>query len=539
MNTPHPELTPYANPFSVPFSKYEWAYRLRRELRSAGLDLNKIFKISLEFLAREMPVTSASIFLADSNRDVWKEFVRLERDGSIAEGYRQEPMREGSAFQALLSGARDVLVTSYDDGEPLRHVFVRLDLPGESVANAAGPWIFSGSKNHAHHFAKSIGEFVVSSNADMDLLLLWCQEMGQWISLGLMDQKLDRQTEQIKAFGDLSWLFVTSLRLEDRLKLIIGGIQKLFGFDRLRLYLVDPEGNVLNGELETNIRREIVRLNHERYPLNTGEPRGLVEVLWSSLRLNSWSRILEYSLAHHDKMLYLPLKIQSKEIGVLVVDNLISQEPIPDEVRNLLQSFAGQLSMAVDNARLFSEVEKLSLYDALSHLPNRRYFDQRLQEELYRASRSNMPFSVCLIDLDFFKEINDTYGHQMGDQAIATLGSAVKNMLRQSDFAARWGGDEMAILLGNTGQQDALIVVERILNAIRSLRLVYPSDPPKTIPLTASMGISVYPQDGKDIPALIGAADRALYEVKFRGRDSFLFSSQIPEPSQPPVSNPS
>ncbi|MEK6544731.1 MAG: diguanylate cyclase, partial [Elusimicrobiota bacterium] len=303
--------------------------------------------------------------------------------------------------------------------------------------------------------------------------------------------------------------------------------------DRIKLYLADLNSDQLKGELAVDITRKVNPIHNEHYPVERATTRSMVETLWRNLRLDPWSRILEHSLVNHDKVLYLPLKIQAKEIGVLVIDNILSQTSIPAPIRNQLQSFAGQLALAVDNARLFSEVERLSLYDTLSLLPNRRYFKQRFQEELYRSQRSKAPFALCILDIDFFKEINDTYGHQIGDRAIACIGAAVNQVIRQSDFAARWGGDEVVILLGLTAAGEVSMVADRILKAIRDISIEYPADPPKNIKITASMGIAVYPEDGSDLESLMATADKALYHTKFTGRNGYTLASQVPDAISP------
>ncbi|MBI4668968.1 MAG: sensor domain-containing diguanylate cyclase [Elusimicrobia bacterium] len=508
-------------------SLYEHLYRLRRELTPCGLNAARLIETALKFLHREIGVTSASVFLVGERGDTLKEVLRLGPSGDIDPGGREEPLSEGSAMYYLLAGEQDVEVVSAASGEDgLQTLLVNLNSKScHRDSLSAKPTIRWNPRFQ--------GILEVTSHACLDKALLQgcAEELGEWLGLTVLGESIQRQSTQIQSFSELSWLFVTSLRLEDRLRLILEGIQKLFGFDRIRLYLVDASGLVLGGELEADLDRSIQPINFETYPINVGEFRGLVEILWQNLRHDPWARILEQSLSNHDKVLYLPLKVQNKEIGVLVVDNLISQEPISQQVRHFLQSFAGQIALAVDNARLFAKVEQYSLYDTLSSLPNRRYFEQRFNEELYRAYRHSQGFALCLMDLDFFKEINDTFGHQMGDRAIEAVGQAVKSAIRQSDFAARWGGDEISILLGETNEQDACAVAGRILQAIREIRLIYPSDPPKEIRLTASMGIALYPKDGSNLEALMNNADQALYHMKFRGRNGFIFFSQISEPN--------
>jgi len=214
------------------------------------------------------------------------------------------------------------------------------------------------------------------------------------------------------------------------------------------------------------------------------------------------------------------------------VDNLISQETVAGEDIGLLRSFAGQIALAVDNARLFEEVQALSLYDSLTGLPVRRYFNQRFQEELYRVERSTEPLSIAMIDVDFFKSINDSYGHQIGDQALKKIGVVINKRLRKIDFPARFGGDEILILLPQSKAEDAAKIMERLLGDIRDIRIPVSFARAGEVRLTASIGIAAYPEDARSADDLIARADEALYWVKSKGRDGIAtFQDSVRERS--------
>ncbi|MBI4370640.1 MAG: sensor domain-containing diguanylate cyclase [Elusimicrobia bacterium] len=502
---------------------------LRARLRECRLDTAMLLKTTLQFLQTELKAVEAGIFLLDERRETLKELWRVRGHGAIEPGGRDDLLWEGGIMLDLLRGAAEWESVESPQSQEARIFLVRI--PDVRSGNRTAP--DSSQQNVRFQGApllRGIGVIEILADARTDIRQLTdaAAELSEWLGFSRLEEQIERQSRQIESFSKLSWLFVTSLRLEDRLRMILEGLQRLFSFDRIRLYLIDKTGTRLVGELEANLRRVIRRIDAENYPVTSEDRRDLVEVLLQSLRQNPWSRLLENPLDEHEKVMYLPLKVQNKEFGVLVVDNLISQVSISEQARQLLESVAGQIALAVDNARLFSEVEQLSLYDALSKLPNRRYFEQRFQEELYRAYRHRQPFAACLMDLDFFKEINDTFGHQMGDQAIHGIGQAILSVIRQSDFAARWGGDEIALILGDTTAQDVAQAAQRIMQAVRGVRLFYPANPPKEIGVTASMGIALYPQDGADMESLMASADRALYEMKYRGRNGFCLSSQAP-----------
>ncbi|MFC1522631.1 GGDEF domain-containing protein [Elusimicrobiota bacterium] len=479
--------------------KRELLARLCFDLRRSNLQIDEILKKALHFLKTELDVRSASVFLFSESKKMLVERVHISHDGTCIAGSRQQIVLKRSILNNLISGKKSSI--DLNDG---RILFALKSDPDSCISGVL--------------------EVLPSVLANREMIKAWCEEVGGWLKLVSMSDKVDFQAREVETFRELSWLFVSSLRLEDRLRLILKGIQKLFKLDRVQLYLLDSDETELKGEIEVSFNHGARQIKHKKFPIPPGYSKGLADIIRDNLRLDPWSRIVEYSIRNQENLLHVPLKIQSKEIGVLAIDNILSQEPISEFTKHVIESLVGQISLAVDNARLFEEVEKLSLYDTLSRLPNRRYFEQKLEGEIYRSSRTNTPFALCIMDLDFFKEINDTYGHQMGDKAISSVGKAIQGAIRQSDFAARWGGDEITILLANASHEEVLVVCERIMQAIRSIKLIFPADPPKEISLTASMGVAVYAKNGLTAQAMIESADKALYDVKCHGRNSFKFA---------------
>ncbi len=164
----------------------------------------------------------------------------------------------------------------------------------------------------------------------------------------------------------------------------------------------------------------------------------------------------------------------------------------------------------LDNARLYERVEHLAVSDPLTGLANYRRFIHTLHAELERAARTGRSFSIVLLDLDGLKKINDRYGHLVGSQALRRLADVLRMHCRAMDTAARFGGDEFALILPETNAAAAVQVVARVRD-----RLAHDGQPP---PISASAGVAVYPEHGHTLDALIEAADRALYEMKRTGQ---------------------
>jgi diguanylate cyclase (GGDEF)-like protein len=174
---------------------------------------------------------------------------------------------------------------------------------------------------------------------------------------------------------------------------------------------------------------------------------------------------------------------------------------------------ARQLGATFKAARLHTQVRELSLTDGLTGASNRRYFDLFLKNEVERSRRFGRTLGIMILDLDHFKEYNDTFGHQAGDKALQLIVHCLQQERRASDVVARIGGEEFALILPETGLPGAIFVAEKIRLAVQQAGSTLPR------PLTLSIGISVLQGTDIDAEVLIQQADLALYEAKGKGRD--------------------
>jgi diguanylate cyclase (GGDEF)-like protein len=206
-----------------------------------------------------------------------------------------------------------------------------------------------------------------------------------------------------------------------------------------------------------------------------------------------------------------PLLVGGEVIGSVLVNK--AAEPSADECRRIRETVA-QAAPVLGNLRNLALAERRAATDALTGLPNHRGVQDTLKRMVAQASRTATPLAVVLIDLDHFKQVNDVHGHDSGDELLAAVGVAFRNVIRESDFVGRYGGEEFLILLPASDRQAAVHVAESVRAAIAAVRI---SGVEQTI--TASAGVAVLPQDGGDSVTLFRAADRALYAAKHAGRD--------------------
>ena len=213
--------------------------------------------------------------------------------------------------------------------------------------------------------------------------------------------------------------------------------------------------------------------------------------------------------------LCLPLVTQGDVIGCLTVTGQGLAHGAEHQ-RAWIGQLAEQLGLALSNVRLRVSLRQQSIVDPLTQLYNRRYMDEVLKRELARSSRNGSPLSVLVLDLDHFKRINDTFGHEAGDAILRKVALTLRENIRSGDVACRMGGEEMVVLLPECGIENALKRAETLRLAIAANDVLHQGQP---IGATASIGVASYPEHGSSMQALVHAADLALYEAKHSGRN--------------------
>jgi diguanylate cyclase (GGDEF)-like protein len=188
------------------------------------------------------------------------------------------------------------------------------------------------------------------------------------------------------------------------------------------------------------------------------------------------------------------------------------------ERESLLESYLSGAATALSNLRLLESTKQQANVDELTGLYNRRFVEDYARKLLAMARRQGHPLGIIMMDLDHFKEINDIYGHEVGDRVLRQFAKTVTHAVREANVAARYGGEEFLIVLPETAPQGCMLVAERIRKAVE--RMVVPSGTEKPLPqLTVSLGIAVYPEHGQGLEELLQASDKALYESKRAGRN--------------------
>ncbi len=249
----------------------------------------------------------------------------------------------------------------------------------------------------------------------------------------------------------------------------------------------------------------------------------------SDARANAFRYFLQS--CQSKSLIAAPLVSENRIIGLLVVHQCDSARTWRTGEAQLVASIADQLAMAVTHANLFARVKFQAITDGLTGLYNHIYFQNRLSEELRLADRKKLPCSLLMLDLDNLKQINDTYGHPVGDAAIRQLATILKTLLRSGDTAARYGGEEFAVILPETSLLEAALIGDRLCTQIANAKV------PGLVQFTASVGAASYPRQAKDTNELIIKADQALYEAKRAGRNQIWIYESMASPGQTPKVN--
>ncbi len=459
---------------------------------------NELLAHALRYLCESMQVDRAAVFLYDEARQVLVARQLVDR-ADVLPGEEEIAILPDSPLGRLLAGKRTYLILNQPNG--IAYIALR------AFGN-----IFGVLRVENVHGKRPFTE------KNIPLLNDFAHELATAMH-GLELAASEReQVAQMRAIHEVSNAIFRSLRLDEMIKSVAQSLIQQLGFDRVRLYLVNRDGENLENVL-TMDQRGLPIIEKEKFPLKRGV-HPMVDLLLGKMgdeRVEKYQRTI----------LYLPLRTRDENLGILMVDNLLSQQEIPPEQIPVLAAVAAQLGMAIKNARLFQGVEELSITDSLTGLYLLRYFRQRLKEEFYRAERTHGQLSLMILDIDHFKRINDTYGHQAGDTILTTVAERVLANARKVDLTARYGGDEFVILLPDTSAEEALLLAERLHQAVSSEPVELSNK--NSIHLTVSIGVATYPTHAAKIDELIKRADEALYWIKSHGRNRIrLYSFEIP-----------
>jgi diguanylate cyclase (GGDEF)-like protein len=359
-------------------------------------------------------------------------------------------------------------------------------------------------------------------------------------------QKLDqlmsearRNEQKLRRFERLELQLIGLNSLYDLVKSLIYPDKADFQWDSVSLVLIDPEH-----ELRRMLEDEGARLDEHPSLIFVSS----LDKLDSDYPHSYFPSVGRYRPSRHKALFpqsrpcsvtLLPLVRYGKLIGSFNIGSLDGERYVRGSRTDFFERLAAIVAICIENAANVQRLRRQGLTDTLTAINNRRFFEQRLQEEIEVAHRSDAPLSCMLLDVDYFKKVNDTYGHQVGDQVLREVAALVRAQLRGSDVLARYGGEEFAALLSKTPVETAEEIAERVRRVVEEN--LFPSPGGEAFSVTISIGVATYtPGSGPDTTSssgefLVGNADRCLYQAKAAGRNAVVScgSQRIRQPESP------
>ena len=356
-------------------------------------------------------------------------------------------------------------------------------------------------------------------------------------------KELQDKIKQEQLIAKITHKIRTSLNLEMILSTTVIEVRKLLKTDRVIVYRFQPDGSgyVIVESVSSEWDSMLGRIFKDTYFFDKFEQCGdkyrqknvyIIEDIDSAGISSCHMDLLTELQAKAN--LVVPIEQENSIWGLLVVYECSNPRKWAKSDINLLTQLTNPLVMAIKQAELYQQLEaanqklqQLASIDSLTQIPNRRSFDEVLEREWQRLQREQAPLSLILCDMDFFKNYNDTYGHQSGDDCLKEVAKILQQAAqRPGDLAARYGGEEFALVLPNTDTAGAVYVAETILSSIRTKNLIHESSKISSY-LTLSLGIAtIIPQDSSSLKWLIAKADEALYRAKQTGRDRYVIYRQ-------------
>jgi diguanylate cyclase (GGDEF)-like protein len=326
--------------------------------------------------------------------------------------------------------------------------------------------------------------------------------------------EIERKMQQVSSLYEISKDMSTCLTFEDIFNIFSSVLKKSFRFRLARLVLLKGPKDAVESVYEIELGRSYAKVAPDNFDSEIidivfqAQKKILINLQEDSPFLRRLSVIKNF-----ETLIAIPLISEKKITGVLYIENIS---------RIYFENFlilSGQFAIQLQKVILYKKVQEMAITDSLTEVSTRRYFLERFGGEIRRSMRRKSSMSFLMIDLDYFKEKNDKFGHLVGDVILKEIAKILKSNLREIDIIGRYGGEEFGVVLAGIGKEGALQAAERLRSSIEhSVFKAYD----EKVSITISIGVSSFPEDGIDENTLIESADRALYKAKEDGRNRVM-----------------
>lgn len=488
--------------------------RETRQALSSYFEIREALQDILRMLALSQNAhTAAVLWFTDDTNERFKILEAFSSSGLLAKG-------DFSAQEGLLSG----VVRS--GGTPLRLTLspgARKDLPYYRHPEAVGALLAVPIMNDEHlHGLIVIDRLEPEPFSDLELDV--AQTAGTQAMRVMVNEnhlrRLDKSQNEYFLLAEVSKALSQTLDRAGLLKVALEATRSIAPFDFAAIVVTRlgettgeviaawPEDMGISGsyyESESNLIDWVVRNNTP-----------LVYHDFKTLPRRPVIFCREEKLKNVASLLIVPLRVKGQVKGAFV---LLSTEVdfFSEDLQHIFQIIANQMAVSMENAEIYAQVEQMAITDPLTGLFNKRYFAGRMDEILSRAERHDDTLAVVMLDIDHFKQVNDTYGHPLGDVVLKEVAKELKDSLRKIDLLARFGGEEFVLLLDATDADNAKRKAESLRERIAQLD--FHAESGRHFNIHISLGMALFPEDGRQQDELIEKADVALYNSKKAGRN--------------------
>ena len=472
-------------------------------LRTVQVELGQIFDTS-------------TFYIAFQEEDEIR--FELEVEGGVIFPKRSRKVSNGLTEYIIRTGEPLLIAT---DLEEVRSKLGVDFIPVRPARSFCAVPIFLGGKPAGVMAALSTERDSQFQPRDLEVMQTAARQLGIAIENARLFAEEQRRARHLAFLNNISKLAISSEDAAQMMANIVREIQKNFRYDHIGIGIMDYATKDIEIKAEAGTTSQTLG---RRIAVGSGVLGKVARTGVSALVQNAGPGQLAGVLPESRAVLCLPISYGETLLGVLNVESRDENAFAPQDVL-ILNTLADLLATALHNSFVFQKLQQQSITDGLTGIKTRRFFWEALSSEWRRASRSGRPFSVVLIDLDKFKEVNDSLGHLEGDMVLARVGRLLEQKCRQSNVVARYGGDEFIILMPETGIEQAQALAER-------LRLWLATDPMlEEHHITGSFGVASFPVHGFSMEDLIRVADAGMYVSKHAGGNQVSTSDAFGEGS--------
>ena len=467
---------------------------------------DRIFHLVLQAIGVLFDIEGGAVLQADDKGTTFRELCSY---GSLLPRDHEIHLAGHAGFEELGHGTAQFI----DDTYPI----LRLGYP-ETVRSIHSIPVIDGSRLD---FVLQIYNTALDAES-VEILVAYCRHLAVVLENVLMKQAAQGNQSVLSVVTDFSQTVGAQLESAGLYRAILMKTAELARAEQASLMIFDEASQELSIKCVKGLNEKIVQ------NLRVKPGQGIAGFVFETGRsllvknVDQDPRFTERQRARYKtkSLICVPLRIDQRKIGVINLTDKTGDGFDEDDLK-LVESVASHASVALDRTDYYQRSEdlrKISITDPLTDLYNRRFFQDRINEEIERSRRHGLPVSLIMLDIDNFKPYNDTYGHLAGDDALRLTAATIKNSVRNIDRVARYGGEEFAVILPMTEIAAAREIAERIRSGVAGR--YFPDEALRpTVKLTASLGIASFPQHADNLLDLVGNADKALYIAKVNGKN--------------------